>query len=127
MTDYGTDISCSADIDQAFRLVSGTERVTQALYRRLTTKRGSVADAPDYGFDVRELLSRGLTDDDVGSLAGIIRQEILKEECVSVAVVATTLVDGALQIDARCESSVGPLAFVLSVTEAAVVLLKEAA
>lgn len=124
-TDYGTDFSWTDDLDAAFRLVSGPERVGQAIYRRLTTKRGSVIDAPDYGFDLRELLSLGLTDGDVGALAGLVRQEVVKDECVRSATVTTSLVDEALRVDLVAELADGPLRLVLSVTEAGVATLKE--
>lgn len=56
-TDYGIDISCVSGLDPNFTLVTGVRVVAEALARRLTTARGSLFYAPDYGTDVREILN----------------------------------------------------------------------
>jgi hypothetical protein len=50
---YGTDISAIPDL--SFNLKTGSAVVVEALARRLTTQRGSLFYALDYGIDVRDL------------------------------------------------------------------------
>lgn len=55
MSDYGTDIGGTSDLD--FTLVTGRAVVIQAVARRLLTPRGSLFYAPDYGIDLSGLLN----------------------------------------------------------------------
>ena len=87
MTDYGSDLSCVDDLDASMVELDGVADgplvVAQAVYRRITTPRGMVIDAPDYGVDVAALLHRGLTRAELLGVAGTVRKEILKDDRVA--------------------------------------------
>lgn len=57
MADFGVDVDCLLDFAPNPTLASGTRNLGNALGRRLITRSGSLAYAPDYGFDVRGLLN----------------------------------------------------------------------
>ena len=93
-TDYGSDMSCVDDLDAMMTdldgVADGPTVVAQAIYRRITTPRGMVIDAPDYGIDVAALLHKGMTRAELLGVAGVVRKEIMKDDRVaSVDVVAT--------------------------------------
>jgi phage baseplate assembly protein W len=66
----GIDISATAELNAAFSLVSGRRALAEACIRRLTTPRGGLFYAPNYGTDVREMLMARL---DEARLAGWLR------------------------------------------------------
>lgn len=122
-TELGVDIACTDDIPAGFPLVSGYTTLAQSIYRRLTSPRGSVIDAPDYGLDVREYLSRGLTQAQLAAMPGEIRAEVLKDERVhdcSVTVVSST--DTVLELAFSVQAEDGPFTFTVSVSEAGATL-----
>lgn len=81
---YGSDLSCADDLDPLFvELSSSTLILGQALYRRITTQRGTLADDADYGVDVRGYLSRGMTTAQISEAQGVIASEMRKDERVS--------------------------------------------
>lgn len=121
---YGIDIDCKDDISPVWRLVGGILAVAQAVYRRLTTKRGSLLEAPNYGYDLRELLSRGMTEEDISGLPGDIRMECLKEERVDECVVSVELIEETLNIVVHCETGIGPFDMTMSISEASVRLVE---
>lgn len=126
--DYGTDIWCIDDIDEGFTEISGRKVLIQNLIRRLRTPRGGIIDAPDYGLDLAELLSRGMTPAEVGAIPGAVRSELLKDERVA-AVAVTSRQTGAevLELTIKITPVEGePFQFTVDAS-AAGVLLKEAA
>jgi phage baseplate assembly protein W len=121
--DFGTDLSCTDDLDPAMAEVSGITLLAQAIYRRLTTPRGALWEDPDYGFDVRELLSSTMTPAQIASIPGQVRTEVQKDERIQsadVRVMRTTALE--LEIGITCVTELGPFSLVLSVTAAAVAL-----
>lgn len=80
MTAYGADFDCLEDIDTA--LSDAPDDVTalvQAIYRRLTTRRGKLWYAPTYGIDVHDYV---LDTASVGQMTIEIQTEIEKDERV---------------------------------------------
>lgn len=65
--DYGTDLamvrtSAGLDLDTKMRLEPDTETLLlNAIIRRLSTPRGSIPEYPSYGYDLRSLLGKTLT------------------------------------------------------------------
>lgn len=66
MGDFGSDFSGFTDIDENWSFISGdfsapkpnsATALTQALARRLTTPNGALWYDPNYGYDLRELVS----------------------------------------------------------------------
>lgn len=122
--DFGTDLDCEDDLNPLGSMVSGPLCLAQALVRRLSTPRGMVIDAPNYGRDLREYLHRGLTPDDVEAIPGEVRGELLKDERIEeVDVLATMPAVDALRLEITCQTAEGPLSLELNVTAAAVVLI----
>ena len=94
-TPYGRDTHCTNRLRPG-RVVEGVELVGQALYRRLTTRRGTLLDDPNYGIHLLELLGSSVSDDVRASYPGRIRNECAKEPRVdSVTVSITETVEGA--------------------------------
>lgn len=129
---YGTDISCERDLDGAMTEVSGLTVLAQALVRRLDCPRGQLPDDPDYGFDLRAALNRGLTDGQVRALAGQVRTELGKDDRLDrvVVTVEPTSTGSALRVDLRVtpvDRRLGPFRLTLAVSSAAVLIEELAA
>jgi phage baseplate assembly protein W len=122
-TDFGSDLDCTDDLTAEMREVSGPIVLAQNIYRRLSTPRGMVIDAPDYGYDLRTLLHKGMTPTQIAEIPGIVRAEVTKDERVEGAdVQVTAYVDDAMTLAIRCDTAEGPFSLTLDVTAAAVVL-----
>ncbi|WP_437958600.1 hypothetical protein WME76_02320 [Sorangium sp. So ce119] len=120
---YGVDLACGEDLHEDMRLASPRLALAQAAYRRLTTPRGAVIDAPDYGFDVRSLLSRGMTPAELAAVPGLVRSELRKDERFEGVEVRARMLDSAtLELVVRCRTAEGPFELTMNVTAAAAVL-----
>jgi phage baseplate assembly protein W len=94
-TPYGRDTYCTNRLRPG-RVVEGVELVGQAIYRRLTTRRGTLLDDPNYGIHLLELLGSSVSEDMRASYPGRIRNECAKEPRVdSVTVTITENLEGA--------------------------------
>lgn len=127
MSDYGTDISCYDDADELLTTVSGIEVFRQWCYRAVTTRRGTVPDAPDMFLDIGEEL-QGVTDDaQIALLQATISNEIESDEGERCELCTTKITrDGegySIKIDVQ--SSLGPFALVLAADAAGDVILKD--
>jgi hypothetical protein len=122
---FGTDLSCTSDLDPQMVLTSGLNLLSQAIYRRLTTPRGCVIDDPNYGFDLQLLLNDEHTPADVGPMTQQIQSECLKDErvlqCTAQLVLATS---GVLTITLLLTSALGPFKLVLAVSAVTVAILQ---
>ncbi len=122
--DFGLDLWCEQDLDPRMPEVNGLVAFAQALARRLDTPRNMLIDDQDYGYDLVELVSRGMTPDELAAIPGRIVAELRKDERVDsvVAVVAlaslTTLI-----LDLRVRSSLGPFKFTVAIADAKVAVL----
>lgn len=98
---YGTDLSCVTDLDPDLAEVdpASTTAIAQALLRRLITPRGSLPDDPDYGYDLRGLLNRGVTANDLRSITSQARNECRKDDRVTDVDIDATFTLGASQLD----------------------------
>ncbi len=124
---YGTDISCTLDIDERMAEVDpqSTRAIAEALVRRLDTPRGALIDDADYGFALKSYANRGVTRAELLSLADRVRLEVTKDDRVSTATVTVTSSGTSLSVSIRVtpeDPSLDTFAAVLSVTSAAVVL-----
>lgn len=95
---YGIDAYCWDEL-RTGRLVSGAELVAQAIYRRLTTPRGTLRDGDDgdvYGFDLLDFIGKVGSKAAIDVLPGAVVAEVLKDDRVSSATcVITASVDTA--------------------------------
>ncbi len=128
---YGSDISCDSDVafDVAEVDAFSTLALAQAVVRRLDTPRGSLPDDKDYGISIRQYVNKGTTAAEIQSLAGQIKNEIIKDDRVEALTVTvrpsstgTTLrVELAIQ---PVDAELGGFTLTLSATSA-VILIEE--
>ncbi|WP_437623395.1 hypothetical protein [Sorangium sp. So ce1151] len=120
---FGADLDCGEDLREDMRLASPRLALAQAAYRRLTTPRGAVIDSPDYGTDLRELLSRGMTSAELAAVPGVVRGELTKDERFESVDVRTRMLDTAtLELVIRCRTASSPFELTMNVTAAAATL-----
>lgn len=84
-TGFGFDTSCAERLSTG-RMVRGRELVAQAVYRRLTTPRGSLtwgAEHLAYGLDLRAMVGRVGVDAAARALPAQIRNELVKDDRIS--------------------------------------------
>jgi hypothetical protein len=97
-TGYGRDTYCYDRIYTG-RLASGVELLAQAIYRRLTTPRGTLVDGDEglvYGLDVSGFVGMVGTQSAVDALPGAVEAEVLKDDRISsVTVTASVVTDSA--------------------------------
>jgi hypothetical protein len=121
--DFGRDLSCTDDLTEDMREIEGPLLVVEALYRRFNSPRGCLWEDPDYGFDVRELLSKSMTQAQIDAIPGQIVAEAKKEpsvETFDAKVVKRDIV--TLVLSCTGTTGEGPFSFVLTAAAAAVEL-----
>jgi phage baseplate assembly protein W len=123
---YGRDISCVRDLDPGVE-VEGVTALAQALARRLDTPRGGLVDDPDFGFDLRSQLNKGSTQAEMNSLAARIRNELTKDDRVSMVSVTVAPLDTRgssvrVTVRVRPKNSSEPFSMTLAVTSAEIVM-----
>jgi hypothetical protein len=129
---FGTDLWCY-DRPITGRLASGVELVAQAIYRRLTTARGTLRDGDDgqvYGTDVSDFVGMVGPDNAVDALPDVVVAEILKDDRVERADVraaitreSTGLATIDIEIDAVLRDSGESFTLTLAVSDVSVALL----
>ena len=97
--DYGTDCAATTDLDPYFTLVSGATVVAQSLARRLQTPPGGLVDDPDYGYDLRSWVNRGMTTRESFELTQRVEAECMKDERVSSVVVSLATTTTTITVD----------------------------
>jgi len=119
MPDFGSDFSAITDIDAPLTVVDGTLGLGQALLRRITTPRGALWYAPDYGIDVRAYIN---TTTDPRVIEQAIESELLNEERIDDVTATLTVVSGSQLTDGQSwsialavETDEGPFAFTLTI------------
>ena len=133
MTPLGTDISTPVldegllDLDPTFALCAGRAQLAQAIGRRITTRRGTLAwigDDPDYGVDVRDYLGSDADAQTASRIAAMVEAEVLRDERVRACQATATVADGTLTLSLRLADADGPFRLVLAVSAVTVDLLK---
>lgn len=81
---FGTDLSCVGDLTESMAEVDPMSPVGlgEALVRRCDCPRGQLPDDPNYGIDLRGMLNRGTTADEIRRSAAQTRGELLKDDRV---------------------------------------------
>ncbi len=89
---FGRDLRCVTDLheDMAETDPASPEGIGEAILRRWTCPRGQNADDPNYGHDVRRLLNRATTRDELLAEGGLLRAEAEQEETVETCLVSLT-------------------------------------
>lgn len=78
--DYGTDVSCTTDIDPSLRLVSGSELMREVIVRRLTCRKGSLLSDPLYGIDIRDFLNSRIDSKALTRIQSLVTGELQNDE-----------------------------------------------
>lgn len=133
LQDYGTDFSCTDDLNPNMIEVDNQRLLAESLYRRLISPRGSLYRTPEYGFDIRDeigseaypdILRRGIEDE-------LTNDERIKSVDATVIMIDTDALaveyDRALEtmlISITCTSEVGPFELVIGVDDVDVELLE---
>lgn len=125
--DYGTDFSCTSDLDPGMVLVSGRLCLVQALYRRFITPRGMLIDDPDYGLDLGGWLNDSLAPGDVAKKASQLSAEALKDERVSACTTTGVYSAQVLTFTSQFADGAGPFTMVLVVSDPGLVTLVQEA
>lgn len=93
---FGTDTYCYDQI-RTGRLASGLELLAQAIYRRLTTPRGTLDDGDEglvYGLDLLDFTGTLGTDEAADAIPDMVLAEVLKDDRVERCEVSSTVERG---------------------------------
>lgn len=129
---YGTDTYCYDSL-RTGRLVSGAELVAQAIFRRLTTARGTLRDGDEgetYGIDIQDFVGQVGNADAADAIPDAIAAEVLKDDRVDSVVVEATrqvlpagLVTFVINIDTTLRDDTDSFTLTLKVSDVSVDLL----
>lgn len=124
-TDFGTDLSALHDLDPMGRLVTGLDLVVQRLWHRLTTPRGGLFYAPNYGFDVGAALNAKMGTSARFAMQSAVARECEKDEAVLSATcsVSLDLKTEILTVRIGITTADGPFRFVVGITSVGAELL----
>lgn len=118
---YGRDIRCGVGGLRPGQVVTGRLLVAEAIYRRLTTPRGSLLYAPNYGIDIARYLGMESTVPNAVRIAGEVRGEVEKDDRVDLVIArgfvtqlagATAL---AMHVDLEIVCGAGPFNLTLAI------------
>jgi hypothetical protein len=125
---FGSDLDCANDLTATMAELPGDSPlvVAQANYRAITSPRGSVPDAPGYGFDVPGLLNKGLTTKEVTAIAGQIGSQLRDDDrnenvSVSLTPIGET---GDFDLDVSGETAAGPYELIFAIEKGQPLLKK---
>jgi hypothetical protein len=126
--DFGQDFSTFPDLSGGMALLKGGRVLSEALLRRFSTNRGELPFHPDFGFNLRDFLSEGLTDEQLFYLKASMEAEAEKDERIDQAVVDLTFNRSTQALTARLRllTAVGPYSLTLLVTQLRTELLEAA-
>lgn len=126
MPDFGTDISDFPDLDPMMPEITGRVVVLEAIYRRLSTPRGSLFYDLDYGYSLLDLLGEGIDIRTLPIIETEIARECQKDERVTSAQVKCTYnsLTQSLNVAIVLQDGDGPFALVLSVDQVSVEVLQ---
>lgn len=114
---YGTDLWCDERGLMTGRFAGGAQLVGQALFRRLSTTRGTLAGGPEeevYGTNLADYVGARGTDAALAELPNLIRAECLKDDRVYSVDVSVTKQDNS---DGTVNLIVGLLVTLLEASE----------
>ena len=117
-TDFGSDLSCTLDLDPRCVVVTGRRLLAEAIVRRWITPRGGLIDDPNYGTDVTAYLNDDVTPRDIAALQTAMSQEAEKDERVNSCDISIAIPPhgtGVYTITAQIHDNDGPFTLVVSV------------
>jgi len=129
--DFGLDLACVEDLDPAGREVSGFVMMIQWAFRVLDTQPGSLVDDEDgvFGFGLRDLISKGITQDDIDGIPGRLAAAYEQDERIVKGSVKArvTFKDGLMRCEIRMSTGAGPFSLVVNASQADVAFVRSEA
>jgi hypothetical protein len=124
--DFGLDTDASTGLQFRRSLVGGARNLANAAVRRLSTRRGSLRYAPNYGFDIRELIQDAMDSADVRLDQGAIEQELEKDDRFlrATATITGDAKTGTVDMAIEIFTDDGPFRLVVRITNVTVELLE---
>ena len=129
MADLGTDVSTFPAFDGTGRTISGVRALAECSLRRLTTEEGTLEYAPDFGYDLRDLLNEDLDERDLRRHEVRAALELEKDERIARADVSMTLDAATSTLSVRITGTLASGAdyeFVLRIDQVSAEVLKAA-
>jgi len=117
-TDFGSDLSCTLDLDPRCVVVTGRRLLAEAIVRRWITHRGGLIDDPNFGTDVTAYLNDDVTPADIAALKSAMASEAEKDERVNSCDIDVEIPPhgtGVYVITAQVHDNAGPFQLVISV------------
>lgn len=129
MVDYGTDLSCTDDLNPLLKVVSGVELMKEVVFRRLYCRPGNLLSNPlDNTIDVRDFLNGAIGGElTLERINGMCQAAIMGDNRIYKAIVQSSFdrKSGLLQLAINCVGSVGPFDLVIQVSALTVELLRQ--
>jgi len=126
-TDYGQGVNLSTDLPSGrWSYATGLRNLSNAVYRRVSTPRGSLARHPDYGLDIRDLLGESITALALRTAEQQFAREVEKDERIERCVCTFMFSTITSVLTARFDLSTadGPFSLVLAVSEITVAIVE---
>ncbi len=126
MVDFGSDLSCTLDLDPRCSVVTGRRLLAEAIFRRITTRRGSLIKSPNYGIDVSDYMNSDMSPRDVAAMRAAIKSECEKDERVDSVEVGVQIPFrgiGVYTVSIAIDDGDGPFSLTIAVSEVTVELL----
>ncbi len=125
--DLSTFVNGKPDLDPSFEPISSPTRVlSEALARRLITRRGTIKEDPDFGTDVREWCQARMSNLRLAQLRAAVEAECLKDERVRTVTATVTFMGGRIRIVVAGEGDPGNFTLTLLADNLTVDLLNTA-
>lgn len=123
--DYGTDVAGYTDIDGSGMMISGRMVLIHALIRRLSTPRGRLIGAPNYGLDLMSYCNDDMSAADIGELQAAVASECEKDERVESAAcsIAYDAASKTMTVTIGITDGAGPFPLVLAVSAVSITLM----
>lgn len=123
--DFGRDVGTFPELDGALKERDEVSLLGEAILRRLTTPRGTLAFHEDYGTDIRAYLNEAVTDDLLSRIKDGVEVEVLQDERFEAVTASPSYAPSTRTLTLEVEVTVadGPFTFTISVTQLTAVLL----
>ena len=96
-TDYGSDISCTDDIEATISDIGSARIMPQVVLRRITTKRNTLLSAPDETtIDIRDFMGAGITTGELRRIKAAVTGALIADPRISA-------VDSSFTFDTQTE------------------------
>jgi hypothetical protein len=120
----GHDLSCVLDCNETFSETEGLHLLAEGLLRRLITRRGSVVDAPDYGYDLTSVLNKNMKLSDRQAIHSNVIGEVSKDERVDSVIAEIIFFAQSMTVRLSGVSAAGPFQFAFAVSSSSVLIEK---